>query len=487
MQELGLRIWPRRPHRDIGDSIVGVSSPKSSTEARTQPAIAWTPSSWRQFAATQQPGYADRTAVDRVVAQIAALPPLVTSWEVESLKRQLAEAARGERFLLQGGDCAESFEECTSASIAAKLKILLQMSLVLLHGVKRPVIRVGRFAGQYAKPRSQEMESREGVSLPAYRGDNVNRAPFSEADRTPDPALLLRGYERSALTLNFIRALIDGGFADLHHPEYWDLDFVKHSPLAADYQRMVESIGESLRFMETLAGAQVGHINRVDFFTSHEALILPYEEAQTRQVPHRSGWYNLSTHFPWLGVRTSLPVEGNAHVEYLRGIANPIGVKVGASTPPGELIRLLDVLDADREPGRITLIHRFGAHQIAKSLAPLIEAVRVAGRTVVWCCDPMHGNTETVSTGAGTVKTRKFAHILAELEQAFEIHRSLGSILGGVHIELTGENVTECTGGARGLSDMDLTRGYRSQVDPRLNYEQALEMAMLVARRMAMK
>ncbi len=411
----------------------------------------------------------------------------MTSWEVEALKRQLAEAARGERFLLQGGDCAESFDDCTSAAIAAKLKILLQMSLVLVHGGKKRVIRVGRFAGQYAKPRSQEHETRDGTTLPAYRGDIVNRPMFAASDRRPDPTLMLRGYERAALTLNFIRALIDGGFADLHHPEYWDLDFVKHSPLAGEYQRMVESIGESLRFMETLAGAQVGQINRVDFFTSHEALILPYEEAQTRQVPHRTGWYNLSTHFPWLGVRTAIPVLKNAHVEYLRGIANPIGIKVGPSMSPDEVIQLIEVLNPENEPGRLTLIHRFGAHQIARSLPVILGEVKSKGHIVTWCCDPMHGNTETVETGNGIVKTRKFAHILAELEQAFEIHRDAGTILGGIHIELTGENVTECTGGARGLSDADLARAYRSQVDPRLNYEQALEIAMLVARRMGMR
>lgn len=439
----------------------------------------WSPNSWQRLAAQQQPVYPDAAALATALQQLAALPPLVTSWEIEALRKQLADAALGNRFLLQGGDCAERFDECESATIAAKLKILLQMSLVLVHGAKKRVIRVGRFAGQYAKPRSVDEERRDGVALPAYRGDIVNGPGFTIAERTADPQRLLRGYERAALTLNFIRSLIDGGFADLHHPEYWDLDWVRHSPLAADYQRMVDSIGDSLRFMETLAGAQVGQINRVDFFTSHEALLLWYEQAQTRRVPRRDGWWNLSTHFPWIGMRTNQ--SDGAHVEYARGIRNPVAVKIGPSTTAESIEALLDILHPDDEPGRLTFIHRFGAHQIAKSLPGLLDAVKRDGRRVLWVCDPMHGNTEAT---AGGYKTRKFAHILAELEQAFEIHRNAGTYLGGVHFELTGDNVTECTGGARGIDDADLARAYRSQVDPRLNYEQALEMAMLVSRRM---
>jgi len=403
----------------------------------------------------------------------------VTSWEIEALKTQLADAAAGRRFLLQGGDCAERFDECESSAIAAKLKILLQMSLVLVHGGRCPVIRVGRFAGQYAKPRTADLETRGALSLPAYRGDIVNGPSFEPQERRPDPERLLHAHARAALTLNFIRALIDGGFADLHHPEYWDLEWVGHSPLAVEYQRMVDSIGESLRFMETLAGTTVSEMGRVSFYTSHEALLLHAEQSQTRQVPRRSGWYNLSTHFPWLGVRTSDP-EG-AHVEYLSGLANPVAVKIGPATTVEQVRRLLDRLHPANEPGRLTLVHRFGAHQVARGLPPIIEAVQRDGRGVLWVCDPMHGNTESTASG---VKTRKFAHILTELEQAFEIHRAAGTRLGGVHFELTGENVTECTGGARGLVDGDLTRAYRSQVDPRLNYEQALELALLVARRM---
>jgi 3-deoxy-7-phosphoheptulonate synthase len=440
----------------------------------------WNPRSWQSKPALQQVDYPDRAALDRVLEELAALPPLVTSWEIEDLKRQLAEAARGERFLLQGGDCAESFAECRSPVIAAKLKILLQMSLVLLHGGKKRVIRVGRFAGQYAKPRSDDLETVDGVTLPSYRGDLVNALPFDPDSRRPDPERLLRGYERSALTLNFIRGLVEGGFADLHHPEYWELEFVQHSPLAADYRRMVESIGQALDFVQTLAGRSVGQLERVDFFTSHEALHLPYEQAQTRTVPRRAGWYDLSTHLPWIGMRTGDP--GGAHVEFFRGVRNPVGIKVGPSMTRERLVRLLDVLHPDDEPGRLILIHRFGSGQIGDRLPGLIDAVRGDGRTVLWCCDPMHGNTERT---AGGRKTRRFESILAELEAAFDIHAAAGSVLGGVHFELTGEDVTECTGGARGLAEAGLDRAYRTTVDPRLNYEQALEMAMLVARRMS--
>ncbi len=439
----------------------------------------WSPTSWQRRPASQQPTYPDAGELTAALDALGRLPPLVTSWEIENLKSQLAEAARGRRFLLQGGACAESLDDCTAAKVTNKLKILLQMSLVLTFGLKRQIIRVGRFAGQYAKPRSTDGDTRDGVTLPCYRGDIVNRPEFTAAARRPDPTLLLRGYERSALTLNFIRALVDGGFADLHHPEYWDLDFVTHSPRAAEYRTMVASISDSLRFMETLAGIQAGEINRVDFFTSHEGLHLLYEQAQTRTVPHRDGHYNLTTHFPWIGMRTA-DADG-AHVEYFRGIRNPIAVKVGPTMTPAWLEELLAVLHPDDEPGRLTLIHRFGHARVRECLPPLIEAVRRSGKTVLWCCDPMHGNTETTASG---VKTRRFDNILAELEASFEVHHELGSYQGGVHIELSGDNVTECVGGARGLSELDLERAYETRVDPRLNYEQALEMTLLIARRM---
>jgi len=438
----------------------------------------WSLTSWQGADLRQQPTYTDLESLEAVTDKLTGFPPLVTSWEVENLREQLASAARGERFVLQGGDCAESFAECTSASITAKLKILLQMSLVLTHSLKKRVIRIGRFAGQYAKPRSSDTETRNGRTLPSYRGDLVNSLDFTADAREPDPVNLLRGYQRSALTLNFIRSLIDGGFADLHHPEYWNLDFVSHSRNAAEYQRRVESIADSLKFMETLAGVTAGEIDRVDFYTSHEALHLIYEQAQTRTVPRREGWYNLSTHLPWIGLRTAFP--GSAHVEYARGIRNPLGVKVGTGMDPADIADLVKVLNPDGEEGRLALIHRCGAEKVARELPPILEAVSGTGTPVLWICDPMHGNTKSTSNG---MKTRDFNAILSELEQAFDLHAAQGTILGGVHFELTGEDVTECTGGARGLDEWGLRRAYRSQVDPRLNYEQALEMALLVARK----
>ncbi len=440
----------------------------------------WTPDSWQGFEALQQPTYDDPYALEAAVDRLAKLPPLVTSWEIESLKSQLADACTGGRFLLQGGDCAEVFEDCESNIIANKLKILLQMSLVLVHSGKRRVIRVGRFAGQYAKPRSADFEKRDGQSLPSYRGDLVNALEFDPESRRPDPERLIRGYERAALTLNFIRSLIDGGFADLHHPEYWDLDFVRHSPKAQEYREIVGGIGDSLRFMETLAGRQVGEIDRVDFFSSHEGLHLLYEQAQTRRVPHRSGWYNLAAHMPWIGMRTADP--GGAHVEYFRGIENPIGIKIGPAMTSDWLLDLAKRINPDNEPGRLVLIHRFGHESIADGLPPLIEAVEKAEQKVVWCCDPMHGNTVKTQVG---LKTRRFDHIMSEVEQAFDIHSELGTYLGGIHIELTGDDVTECTGGARGLSDDALQQRYKTFVDPRLNYEQSLELALRVGQRMA--
>ncbi len=439
----------------------------------------WTPSSWKNRLAEQQPAYENQRKLTEVVEKLAKLPPLVTSWEIETLKAQLAEAALGKQFLLQGGDCSESLEDCESPIIAIKLKILLQMSLVLIHGAQQQVIRVGRFAGQFAKPRSKDTETRDGVSLPSYRGDLVNRLPFTEEDRRPDPQLLLRGYERAALTLNFIRSLSDGGFADLHHPEFWELDFVKLSPRASRYQERVKALSESLKFFETLAGTVVGKVRRVDFYTSHEGLHLQYEQAQTRFIARLEKWFDLTTHFPWIGDRTR---DINcAHVEYFRGISNPIGIKIGPSSEGESLSALIDRLNPENEAGRITLIHRFGDDKIEQHLPPLVRAVQQSGQIVLWSCDPMHGNTQFTAKG---YKTRDFNRIRSEVDQAFDIHEGLGSRLGGLHIELTGENVTECVGGVRGLTEADLGRAYRTQVDPRLNYEQALEIALLVASRL---
>ena len=435
----------------------------------------WHPGSWRSRPALQMPVYPDEVALAEVQDELRQLPPLVTSREILALKQQLAEAQEGRRFLLQGGDCAENFAECSSEIISNRLKVLLQMSLVLVHGMKLPVVRVGRFAGQYAKPRSAGTEARDGVELPSYRGDIVNGPAFTAEARIPDPRRMVKAHARSAMTMNFVRSLIDGGFADLHHPEYWGLGWVSQAPLAGEYEKMVAGIGDAVRFMETLAGRQMHSLNRVDFYTSHEALLLPYEETQTRQVPRQWGWFNLSTHFPWVGMRTAA-LDG-AHTEYFRGIRNPIAVKVGPTATVDQLLKLIDVLNPDDEPGRLGLIHRMGAADVAAKLPPLLE-----GRRVLWICDAMHGNTESTSNG---YKTRRFDNIRSEIEQSFDIHAAAGTRLGGVHLELTGEDVTECTGGARALTEVDLERAYRSTVDPRLNYEQALETAMLIVRKHA--
>ena len=438
----------------------------------------WHPASWQQKPAKQQARYPSASALNEALEQLSRLPPLVTSWEIDALKGQLAAAEKGEAFMLQGGDCAENFDDCSSPVITNKLKILLQMSLLLIHGLNKRVIRVGRIAGQYAKPRSADDETRDGVTLPSYRGDLINGLEFTPEMRIPDPVRLMRGYGRAAMTLNFIRALSDCGFADLHHPENWDLDFVQHSSQAAEYRRVVNELSGSLRFMEILGGGRNNEINRVQFFTSHEGLHLHYEQALTRRVPNRAGYYNLSTHLPWIGFRTA--EIDNAHVEYFRGIDNPVGVKVGAGMPEQLIQELVERLNPHNEPGKLVLIHRFGAEQIAQGLPALIDAVRRTGKRALWICDPMHGNTETTRHG---YKTRRFEKILSELEQAFDIHKQEGSNLGGVHFELTGDDVTECTGGARGLDDAGLKRAYKTQVDPRLNYEQALEMAMAIVRR----
>lgn len=436
----------------------------------------WSPNSWRKKIVTQQPVYPDLEKLDNTLQRLAKLPPLVTSWEIESLKSQLALAAEGKAFLLQGGDCSESLDDCETDSIVRNLKVLVQMSFVLAYGSLNKVIRVGRIAGQYAKPRSNETETRDGVTLPVYRGDIVNRSGFTEADRIPDPDLLLRGYERAALTLNFIRGLSVGGFADMHHPENWDLDFSSDSPFAQQYHEMVNSITTSLKFMEAVVDRSISQSKSIDFFTSHEGLHLNYEQAQTRRVPRRDGWYNMSTHFPWIGYRTR-DIDG-AHVEYFKGISNPIGIKVGPKFDIAELISLIKVLNPENEAGRITLIHRMGADEIQDKLPPIIQAVENEALTVLYCSDPMHGNT--FSTNAG-IKTRSFDKIASELEQSFKIHRELGTNLGGVHLELTGDNVTECIGGAGNLAEPDLGRAYKSSVDPRLNYDQAMELAFMIS------
>ncbi|GAB4517010.1 MAG: 3-deoxy-7-phosphoheptulonate synthase class II [Phycisphaerales bacterium] len=460
-----------------------VTNTTSDAAAPHPGAQGWSPDSWKTKLAAQQVRYTDREAVERAVRKLAAFPPLVTSGEIEHLRELVASAQRGERFWLQGGDCAESLDECRPESIASKLKILLQMSLVLVHGMKKPVIRVGRFAGQYAKPRSSATEVIDGVELPSYFGDLVNRPEPTVDARTPDPHLMVRGYQHAAVTLNFIRSLIDGGFADLHHPEHWDLGFLDHAGLKPEsrerYRRMADELADALTFMEALGDRSVDEMGRVDFFTSHEALNLLYESAQTRSVPRREGYYNLTTHFPWIGERTRA-LDG-AHVEYARGIRNPVGVKIGPQTTPEELVATIDALNPGNEAGKLVLITRLGAKHAEEAGPRLIEAVAGADRRVLWISDPMHGNTRSTESG---VKTRSFEDILTELEIFIDAHRRAGTYLGGVHFELTGEDVTECTGGAMGLDDEGLGARYLSPCDPRLNYAQALEMAFTLAERM---
>jgi 3-deoxy-7-phosphoheptulonate synthase len=438
----------------------------------------WTLQSWREKDALQQPTYPDEDELEEALDYVSSLPPLVTSWEVENLKERLANAAQGEAFLLQGGECAETFKDCRADIITSRLKILMQMSLVLTYGLNKRIVRVGRFAGQYAKPRSSDTETRDGTTLPSYRGDSINGREFTAEAREPDPQRLVEAYSSSSLTINLVRALAEGGFADLRHPEYWDLEFMEHSPLADEYHAIVDAIEDTLDFLEVVTNKKLDSLEGVSFFTSHEALLLPYEEALSRTVPHKEGVYNLGTHLPWVGKRTN-QLE-NAHVEYARGIENPVGLKVGPDMTPTKLKRLVRTLDPEDEPGKLTLISRLGADTIGDRLPSLVQAVQATGQSVLWISDPMHGNTEKTEDGT---KTRRFDNILGELEQAFDVHAAEGSHLGGVHFELTGENVTECIGGARGLSEADLGRAYKSHVDPRLNYEQSLEMAFSIVRK----
>ncbi len=455
---------------------------------------AWNPESWRTRTATDPAArvfaapYDDERAVASASARLRELPPLVTSFEIETLKNQLAEAALGKRFLLWGGDCAETLADCRPAIITIKLKILLQMSLVLVYAAKKPVVRVGRMCGQYAKPRSSPTETRtidgQSLTLPSYFGDLINRSDFTPDSRRPDPELMLEGYKHAALTLNFVRSLLHAGFADIHHPEYWDLGFLQRAALTPDvrreYELLTSRLLDGVRFMEAVGERGFEQLSAVEFFSSHEALNLFYESAQTRTVPRRSGHYNLSTHLPWLGERTRR-LDG-PHVEYLRGINNPIGIKLGPSANIDDILRLLDTLDPTHQPGKLVLIPRLGAANVRRVLPGFIEGVRRAGRSPLWVCDPMHANGITTRAGR---KTRSFDDILRELDDSFTVHAETNSRLGGVHVEITGQDVTECIGGAMNLSEDDLDRNYDTLCDPRLNYEQSLELAFRLARRLS--
>ncbi len=440
--------------------------------------MTWSPKSWRALPARQLPTYPDADTLAQVEARLAGYPPLVFAGEARRLKAALAQAAGGGAFVLQGGDCAESFGDFNAVLIRNTFQVLLQMAVVLTFGASLPVVKMGRIAGQYAKPRSAETETVDGVILPSYRGDTINGPAFTAADRTPDPLRMETGYFQSAGTLNLLRAFATGGYADLHEVHRWTLSFAARSPLAERYGALADRIEETLRFMAAcgVTSANSRQVHETDFYTSHEALLLPYEQALTRVDSTTGHWYACSAHFLWIGDRTRQP--DGAHVEFLRGVRNPIGIKVGPSTSASDLARLIEALNPADEPGRITLISRMGAAKVADALPPLLRAVRTEGRRVLWLCDPMHGNT--ISTAA-KVKTRSFDDIVAELRGYFDVHAAEGSWAGGVHLEMTGRNVTECVGGAHRLTEADLGERYETFCDPRLNAEQALELAFLLA------
>ncbi len=463
---------------DDGRDAHPTSAPASAAVSRRS--AVWTVDSWTRKLATQQPRYDDPAEVERVVKRLQRLPPLVTSWEVEKLKKQLAEAQEGERFVLQGGDCAETFDDCESTTITNKLKILLQMSLVLMHAARKPIVRIGRFAGQYAKPRSKPTEIRGGVELPSYVGDLVNRPEFTPEARRHDPQLLISGYNHASLTLNFVRALCDGGFSTLRRPEYFDLAMFERadlpSELREDYMRMARTVAEGLSFLRTFGEGAMDEMAKVEFFASHEGLNLTYEAAQTRKVPRREGHYCLTTHMPWIGERTR-DLQG-AHIEFFRGIVNPIGVKLGPKADPQEIVELAQALNPSDEPGKLVFIVRMGAGVVGSKLPALVEAIRRARRRVLWISDPMHGNGFVTRTG---IKTRNFDDIMKEIDESFDVHDACGSTFGGVHFELTGDDVTECIGA--GTSEADLDTRYLTTCDPRLNYRQAVQMAFSIAQR----
>lgn len=440
--------------------------------------MVWSVHSWREKPVLQQVDYPDPEALRRVIDKISALPPLVSVEETLRLREAIAKAQRGEAFLLQGGDCAERFIDCAAQPIEHKLRVLLQMSLILTWGGRLPVIRLGRMAGQYAKPRSRPTEMVDGVEMSSYRGDHVNAIEATVQARTPQPERMLESYFRSAATLNYARSLAYGGYSDLRRLKDWDLGFVRSPEKRSKYAELCARIEDALDFAELTGATMAASMGQIDLFTSHEGLSLDYESAQTVRIADK--WYNLGAHFLWVGERTR-QIDGG-HVEYLRGIENPIGVKVGPTMQVDDLLRLLEVLEPKNRPGRITLITRVGQENVAQVLSPLVEAMMREGRNVLWTCDPMHGNTHTTASG---YKTRSFNAILSELQQSFQTMQDCGTQLGGVHFELTGEDVTECVGGPQDLQEQDLSRNYVSYCDPRLNLSQSVEMAFMVAERLA--
>ena len=438
----------------------------------------WTPDSWRAREARQLPIYPDPAKLAAAEAELRNYPPLVFAGEARALQTDLAQVAAGKGFLLQGGDCAESFAEFHPNNIRDTFRVILQMAVVLTYASKLPIVKLGRMAGQFAKPRSTDTEEQNGVVLPSYRGDNVNDIAFTPEGRVPDPQRMIRSYSQSAATLNLLRAFASGGYANLAQVHAWTLDFMGRSPWAAQYQQLADRIGEALDFMAAcgINTETVPQLRTTNFYTSHEALLLPYEQALTREDSLTGDWYDTSAHFLWIGDRTRF--EGSAHVEYLRGIGNPIGLKCGPSLAPDVLLRLLDTLDPARTPGRITLITRYGHDKIEAGLPKLVRAVKREGRSVVWSCDPMHGNVVKAANG---YKTRPFERILAEVRGFFAVHRAEGTHGGGIHAEMTGQNVTECTGGAIDVTEQSLGDRYHTHCDPRLNAGQSIELAFLLA------
>lgn len=439
--------------------------------------MTWNPQSWRNKTAAHQPAWPDPSELERVEKELASVPPLVFAGEARDLKSKLAAVSRGEAFLLQAGDCAESFDGFNAVAIREKLRVILQMAVVLTYSSGVPAVKVGRIAGQFAKPRSSPTETVNGTELPSFLGHMVNDLPFSEGDRKPEPNRLLKAYNQSASTLNLLRAFTKGGFADLHRVQSWNQEFVSSSNQGQRYNQLAEEIDRALRFMEaTGVSSQHSEIHEAELFTSHEALILQYEEALTRNDSLTNEWYDCSAHMLWIGERTR-QLDG-AHVEFLRGVKNPLGCKVGPTATVDEITALCEVLNPEREEGRLTLITRMGAETVGKNLPPLLEAVAESGHPVVWACDPMHGNTFTSETGH---KTRHFDDVLAEVAGFFEAHHGAGTWPGGIHIELTGEDVTECLGGSEEVQTKDLGKRYETMCDPRLNGRQALDLAFRVA------
>lgn len=444
----------------------------------TENEMAWTPDSWTSAKAIQMPEYPDAAALKAATDTLATYPPLVFAGEARELTHELAAVAEGRAFLLQGGDCAESFAEHSANNIRDTFRVILQMAVVLTFASKVPTVKVGRMAGQFAKPRSANTEVIDGVELPSYRGDNVNDIAFTAEARVPDPQRMVRGYAQSAATLNLLRAFATGGYANLHQVHKWTLDFLGNSPWSAKFADVADRIGEALDFMAAcgISPDTVPQLKGTQFYTSHEALLLPYEQALTRQDSLTGDWYDTSAHMLWIGDRTRF--DGSAHVEFLRGIGNPIGMKCGPTLEPDDLLRMLDTLNPGRVPGRMTLITRYGHDKIEDGLPKLVRAVKREGHPVVWSCDPMHGNVVKAANG---YKTRPFERILAEVRGFFAVHRAEGTYAGGIHVEMTGKNVTECTGGGIDITEQNLADRYHTHCDPRLNAGQSLELAFLLA------